>query len=282
MLSTIDPLHLQSLLGATAGRLYLQCLERVDSTNSELLRRTDAPVGTVIIAERQDQGRGRRGRHWVSDPGHSLCFSLLWRLPMASIAGLSLLVGLALAEALESLARGSLVERRVALKWPNDLMLVGGKLPVGKLGGVLIELQTESCQVAQTPQATAVIGVGINLGLSPALNMPGLPVATLDEMITSLPKSERILAALLATLVGRLDDFAREGFAPFVDAWQARHVWQTKVLDLYEDAHRADGTTLPLASGRYAGIDDEGALWLNTDSGRRRFKVGDLSLRVAA
>ncbi|MGB9193149.1 MAG: biotin--[acetyl-CoA-carboxylase] ligase, partial [Azonexus sp.] len=73
----IDPARLQSGLGHHAGRFNVEAVDECDSTSSELLRRAEcgAPVGTVIVADRQSAGRGRRGRPWLSAPDASLTFS---------------------------------------------------------------------------------------------------------------------------------------------------------------------------------------------------------------
>src|SRR5690606_37903207 len=102
------------------------------STNDELIQRTPGAGIDVLITDRQLAGRGRRGRSWQSESGHSLTFSCGWNPPAhcPPPGGLSLVIGLAVAEALESIgARG------VAVKWPNDV-LAGGT----KLAGILIEL----------------------------------------------------------------------------------------------------------------------------------------------
>ena len=109
----------------------------------------------ALVAERQTAGRGRLGRTWESTPGASLTFSLAW--PFAAgidLSGLSLAVGVALAETLDPRPGAAL---RIGLKWPNDLWLVGSAEPGRKLGGVLIET------VARGAGRVAVIGIGINL-----------------------------------------------------------------------------------------------------------------------
>ena len=77
----IDPILVKSRLGALAGRFDVDALAVCDSTNSELLRRAEqgAPAGSVLVADEQTAGRGRRGRCWLSAPESSLTFSLLWR-----------------------------------------------------------------------------------------------------------------------------------------------------------------------------------------------------------
>jgi BirA family biotin operon repressor/biotin-[acetyl-CoA-carboxylase] ligase len=96
----------------SAGRFDVDALDECDSTSSELMRRAErgAPSGSVVVADRQSAGRGRRGRSWLSSPESSLTFSLLWRFPgnAASLSGLSLAVGVGLAQAMENLGAKAL------------------------------------------------------------------------------------------------------------------------------------------------------------------------------
>ena len=140
-----------SALGPLARRFDVDVLDTCASTNAELLARaeTGAASGTVLVANEQTAGRGRRGRSWIASPGDSLTFSLLWRFaPGTAPAGLSLAVGLAVARALQKVGAGD-----TALKWPNDILRNRRKL-----GGILVEL------LPGAPHA-AVIGIGINLHL---------------------------------------------------------------------------------------------------------------------
>ena len=101
-MALIDPVLLKTRLGNQAGRFDVDALDECDSTNSELLRRAEggAPSGSVVVADRQSAGRGRRGRNWLSSPESSLTFSLLWRFSgnASTLSGLSLAVGVALAQ----------------------------------------------------------------------------------------------------------------------------------------------------------------------------------------
>jgi BirA family biotin operon repressor/biotin-[acetyl-CoA-carboxylase] ligase len=121
-MALIDPVLLKPRLGHLAGRFDVDAVDECDSTSSELMRRADrgAPAGTVVVADRQSAGRGRRGRTWLSSPEASLTFSLLWRFPgpASRLSGLSLAVGLGLAQALEGLGVSG-----VRLKWPNDVLI---------------------------------------------------------------------------------------------------------------------------------------------------------------
>ena len=198
----IDAAQLELLLGPLRDRFTVEALPECDSTSSRLLERARqaAPSGLLLVADRQTAGRGRRGRSWLSTAEGSLTFSLLWRFEcsVAQLAGLSLAVGVGVARALEvSGVRG------VGLKWPNDILLDGGKL-----GGILIELE------AAPRGMLAVIGVGLNLQL-PAASAEELlhPPAALAQALSPVPDRHQLLAQLLIDLAAVLDRFAAGGFA---------------------------------------------------------------------
>lgn len=260
----IDLVLLKARLAEAAGRFDVDALDSCDSTSSELLRRADAgaPAGTVIVADRQTAGRGRRGRQWLSAAESSLTFSLLWRFPgnMSRLGGLSLAVGLALARALEG--QGA---QGIGLKWPNDLLLATAE-GQAKVAGVLVELASDrrGCQ--------AVIGIGLNLR-RPSGELPQ-PAAGLDQAGLSGIDRHLLLAAILRELADVLERFAADGFATLRPQWQQRHVWQgQRVCILGEGDSPLVGTCL--------GVDEDGALLLDTAAGRQRIYSGDVSLRPA-
>lgn len=258
----IDLVLLKARLADAAGRFDVDALDECDSTSSELLRRADAgaPAGSVVVADRQTAGRGRRGRHWLSTPEDSLTFSVLWRFSgnPSRLGGLSLAVGLAVVHALEELgARG------VGLKWPNDLLLATAS-GHAKLAGVLVELASDrrGCQ--------AVIGIGLNLAGAPA-DLPQ-PAASLQDAGLEDVGRHDLLAAILRHLAGTLDRFAAAGFSALRANWQDRHVWQGMLV------HVLGESEAPLA-GHCLGADDDGALLLATPDGIRRIYSGDVSVR---
>jgi BirA family biotin operon repressor/biotin-[acetyl-CoA-carboxylase] ligase len=140
-----------------APGLTVEVLAETGSTNTLLLDRGrqghDAPC--LLVAERQSAGRGRLGRAWWSQPGQSLTFSLGLKLAPADWSGLSLAVGLALAEALGE---------RIGLKWPNDLWLRGDDR---KLGGILIEVAPLAEPGLRPGERWVVIGAGLNVAPLP-------------------------------------------------------------------------------------------------------------------
>ena len=259
----IDPARLDLLLGPLGERFTIEALAACDSTSTRLLERAQqgAAAGSLLVADQQTAGRGRRGRSWLSSPEASLTFSLLWRFDgaVAQLAGLSLAVGIAVARAL--VAGGV---PGVGLKWPNDILLDGGKL-----GGILIELEA-------TPGGMlAVIGIGLNLQLPASgeeefLHRP----AALDQALSPLPDRHLLLAQLLIELAAVLDRFAERGFAALRSDWQAHHAWQGRQVRLLNGG-------LVDREGICLGADTDGALLLQTDFGIERCFSGDLSLRIA-
>ncbi len=262
-MALIDPVLLKPRLAALAGRFDVDALDECDSTNSELMRRADrgAPAGTVIVADRQQAGRGRRGRSWLSSPEASLTFSLLWRFPgsPSRLSGLSLAVGVGLARAL-----GRLGAAGVRLKWPNDVLLaVNGDF--AKLAGILVELASDR------RGTQAIIGIGLNL-LPPGGDLPQ-PASGLSAAGVRAERHD-ILAAILTELATALATFAAQGFAGLRDDWQALHAWQDQAVRILGDEE--------VLSGRCLGADPDGALLIDTGQGIERIYAGDVSLRRTA
>ena len=261
----LDIVAVAAALGELACRFDVDIVAECDSSNARLLERAElgAPSGSVLAALRQTAGRGRRGRNWLSMPGDSLTFSLLWRFsPEMALDGLSLAVGVAVAQALESLGIPG-----VALKWPNDVLL---GVEQRKLAGILLELVPGPRPVA------VVIGIGVNLRLP-----RGMPTelqrtaAALVESGLPLPPMSVLLARLLAALSATLASFSEAGFAGLRKEWLIRHAYQGRAVRLLSDF--AD----PL-DGRCLGVDTDGALLLETAAGIQRIISGEVSLRAVA
>jgi BirA family biotin operon repressor/biotin-[acetyl-CoA-carboxylase] ligase len=252
---------------STIQAVTIEVVDEIDSTSTELMRRTPRRDvhGMALAAEWQTAGRGRRGRPWTGVFGGSLTFSLGWRFEQGAgfLAGLSLAVGVAVARALE--AEGYV---GVALKWPNDLVHRHRKL-----GGILIELNGDALG-----PSTTVIGIGINVRLPAAIRKDiGQPVTDLATIAgRKAPAIDRNL--LIARLLGELADvlarYARDGFAPFAAEWQHRHAYQGKLVRLL----LPDGAAV---TGKVAGVDASGALVLADGPRRARFLAGEITLRRA-
>ena len=235
----------------------------LDSTSSQLQRQLDeAPDLSMVLAETQSAGRGRRGRHWLSPPGMNLYLSCLKRFDrgFAALTGLSLALGVIVLGVLDTLGLTG-----AGLKWPNDLLSERGKL-----GGILVELNGEY----QGPCA-AVIGIGLNLRLTDALRtQAGQPSDDLAALAGGVaPDRNHVAALLIAALVDGLRRFEREGFAGFVAD--------------YRRYDRLRGVPLRLSGalgdleGIGAGVDARGALLLDTATGQRAIDSADVSVRRA-
>lgn len=253
---------------ALLPQLALEVVAHTGSTNADLLARCATLDGpTLRLALAQSAGRGRSGRAWLSAPGHSLTFSVAWRfaLPLHALLGLSLVCGLAVAEALQALGVS------VRLKWPNDLLKDGRKL-----GGILIETSSahRSAFDPFDDANWAVIGIGLNLRLDEAMEAQiGQPAAD-ARWLAQMPLPE-LLAHLLAQLLPALDAFAHSGLPPFVARWNALHAHAGQMVRILDHGQL-------LHQGMAMGIDARGRLLLQQDDGSQQAVLaGDVSLRPA-
>lgn len=256
-----DVLRPEAIRKALAGAPYAADVEVVaflESTNAYLLQKaaTGLAHGSSVFTEFQTRGRGRRGRSWEMSWGEGLAFSVLWRFERgaAALSGLSLAVGVALVRGLANFGADD-----VKLKWPNDLIYAGRKL-----GGILIELNGDI-----DGPCSAVIGVGINI------HRPGgvaQPVADLRETGFESVDRNALAAALLRALQTTLEEFTRHGFVTLREDWLAHHAYNDRFLSLTAGER--------VIQGRFAGLADDGALFLETANGTERFMIGDVSLRA--
>lgn len=232
----------------------------VDSTNTLAMKKAmKGSSGYVCTAERQTAGRGRRGRNWSSPYGGNIYLSVVWEFAAgaASLDGLSLLVGVVVVDAL---VKAGLED--VQLKWPNDVLHQRRKL-----AGILLEVTGDvagPCQV--------VIGIGLNV------NMPDFASKKIDQPWTdvnsilddSISRSQ-LLALLLNELMPKLKEFERTGFAPFRDRWQELDAFSEKEVKLIF-GHES-------IVGREIGVDNKGAILIQTKKGVESFSGGEVSLR---
>lgn len=244
--------------------ICLRCFDQLPSTNTHLLEwaQSGAPHRALVVSELQSAGRGRRGRSWHGGLGSGLTFSLLWRSsrPVAELSGLSLAVGAALVGALREFGLD-----RAMVKWPNDV-----QVDDAKLAGVLIELTGD-----MLGPSAAVIGVGVNvLGGEALTEEVGQPVTDMQRHVGPVDRND-LLLVLVAGLDASLGRFEREGFGGFRQAWQDCHAHQNRPVRV----HTGQGETI---LGRAVGVDEQGALLLDTGSGLMRFHAGEVSLRAEA
>jgi BirA family transcriptional regulator, biotin operon repressor / biotin---[acetyl-CoA-carboxylase] ligase len=220
----------------------------------------------LLVAEHQSAGRGRQGRAWQSAPGASLTFSLGVPLAVSDWSGLSLAVGVALAQALDP-ARPTQTGPRIGIKWPNDLWLLDGPGAAGigrKLGGILIET------VAAGHRRLVIVGVGLNVLPfdTPEANTGFASLRELDPAITA----PQALARLAVPLVEAMQQFERAGFAAFADGFARRDLLR---------GHIVRTTLAELPEGIACGVSAQGALLVRTASGITPVASGEVSVRLA-
>jgi BirA family transcriptional regulator, biotin operon repressor / biotin---[acetyl-CoA-carboxylase] ligase len=219
-----------------------------DSTNARAreLALRGAPAGTVVTAWEQSAGRGRQGRAWSAPPGRALLMSALVRDLSRRDALLPLAVPVAVAHACDVFA-GTVC----GIKWPNDVWIDGRKL-----SGILLE--------GRPQEGWAVIGIGLNVGTG-ADDFP----EELRDTATSLaiasgsdPGVEAVLAAVLASL----EEWLQARPDAVLDAWRERDVLVGSAIRWND----GEGTAV--------GLDDSGALLVDTDSGRVALDAGEVHL----
>ncbi|CDL72443.1 bifunctional biotin--[acetyl-CoA-carboxylase] ligase/biotin operon repressor BirA [Serratia symbiotica] len=233
----------------------------VDSTNQYLLDRIcKLQSGNACIAEYQQAGRGRRGRQWVSPFGTNLYLSMLWRLEQgpAAAMGLSLVIGIVMAEVLQRLGAED-----VRVKWPNDLYLNDRKL-----AGILVELTGKTGDAAHL-----VMGAGINLAMcgtnADSINQGWI---NLKEAGVSIDRNE-LAATLLNELRQSLKQFENDGLTPFVARWHSLDNFIDRPVKLLIGEQQIFGIA--------RGIDQQGALLLDQQGVIKPFIGGEISLRSA-
>lgn len=243
------------------GGAQFDVFATIDSTNSELMRRISQQnlnSGTVVVAEAQTAGRGRRGREWQSPFGANLYYSYYWLLQdgLARAMGVSIAVGLAVHDCLRIIGM-----KNVALKWPNDILVDGAKL-----AGILVELDGQ-------PEGPChlVIGIGLNLA------MPSSASERIDQTWTDL-KSQQIdieknllVATLTVCLEKRLASYAKAGLSQMYKEWNELNAFKGELISL-NTGERA-------WQGMCVGIDEQGGICLRQDGEVKSYYGGEISLR---
>ena len=232
----------------------VEVLPQLDSTNSELMRRGRARLTgpVLLVALQQTAGRGRLGRAWQS-AGDSLTFSLGLMLAPADWSGLSLAVGLSVAESLDPAHRVP-----VSLKWPNDLWVDDCKL-----GGILIETALPSVAGALR---YLVIGIGLNIGTRSPEGLSTAPVWV--QQWAPDASAPELLHTLVEPLVRAILRFGEQGFKPFAAGFAARDALRGREVQL------SDGMV-----GRCDGVGPAGELQVQTVHGLQTITSSEVSVR---
>ncbi|GIX31511.1 MAG: bifunctional ligase/repressor BirA [Porticoccaceae bacterium] len=256
-LELLDAERIRRLLPASAAALLagLEVLEEVDSTNRYLADLAERAHARSVLAERQTRGRGRRGRSWVSPFGRNLYLSVGWRWEggIAALEGLSPAVALAVRRALGG-------DPRLAVKWPNDVLLDGRKV-----AGILSEIHGDP-----VGPCLLVVGIGVNLGMGESGAAIDQPWADLTEL--GRQGRNATAAALLAELLPLLDRFPRSGFEPFREEWNRLDLCRDRPVRVHLAGNPVDGVA--------RGVGPTGALLVETGGVLRSFQGGEISVRA--
>ncbi|MFN1130060.1 bifunctional biotin--[acetyl-CoA-carboxylase] ligase/biotin operon repressor BirA [Lelliottia nimipressuralis] len=233
----------------------------IDSTNQYLLDRISTlNSGDCCVAEYQQAGRGRRGRKWFSPFGANLYLSMFWRLeqgPAAAI-GLSLVIGIVMAEVLHDLGAD-----KVRVKWPNDLYLNDRKL-----AGILVELTGKTGDAAQI-----VIGAGLNMVMRQVqADIVNQGWITLQEAGITIDRNT-LAVRLIKELREALTLFEQDGLAPFLSRWEKLDNFIHRPVKLIIGDKEIFGIS--------RGINAQGALMLEQDGILKPWVGGEISLRSA-
>ena len=227
----------------------LVALQSVGSTNDEAARLADAGAAehTFVWALEQTGGRGRRGRRWASPIGNLYCSTIL-RPPCTAPRAAE--IGFVAALAVADLVPG---ERAVRVKWPNDVLVDGGKV-----AGILPE-----SSIGQDGKVEyVVLGIGVNVSFAPQLPEMRYPGAILGGTV------KMAVEGLTLGLSRWLAEWRHGGFEAIRPGWLAKAGPLGAMVDVKLGEE--------LVSGRFAGMDEGGALLLDTQTGQRRIVSGEL------
>jgi len=268
----LDQKLLNEGLSAQAQRRWpaVSVVPESGSTNAELLAMGASAVGSVLVAEYQSAGRGRRGRTWLSPIGRNIAVSAaVARIgSLSDMAGLSLVVGMAVADALRTLGLNS-----VALKWPNDLIVMHDKTSYKKLGGILVELQPITN--ASEPSVLGVIGIGLNIGGAQMVN------ASVDQALADIaelqPELRRhpVLIAVLNSLADYIEHWEVSGFEPMVSVYNLLHAFTGKLVSVSGPGKGVHGVVESVTASGELRLRTSGGQFVDVDA-------GEVSLRAHA
>ena len=221
----------------------------------------------VCLAEQQTSGRGRRGRTWVSPFGNNLYMTLVREFSsgVSELEGLSLVIGLAVIRVL----RANRIEG-LGIKWPNDVLWQGKKL-----AGILLEVSGDPTGISQV-----LIGLGLNVSSNKeAMREVDQPWVDLKTLSRDLPERNKLAAELITEIVGMVEEFEAKGFVAFKTEWHKNDALKNQQVELKTSNNQPDGKAG--VKGTVLGVNDQGALLLQTGKGVEIFHGGELSPRLA-
>ena len=240
----------------------LDILTIADSTNDFLLERPDfrqqSSKANICLAEYQSEGRGRRGRQWVSPYGSNLSLSIDWQFEggVAALEGLSLAVGVVVARSLSVFG-----VNKLSLKWPNDIFIEGAKL-----GGILIDVKGDHAGPCHV-----VVGVGVNVNMS--CQEVDIDQSWIDlKSICNEVSRNKLAASIIDGLVSALATFEPEGFQSYMAEWRQLDAYSGKSVEVNSGRHKT--------TGMCCGVATNGALIIEVDGVQKQIHGGEISLRL--
>lgn len=256
----LNPLDLlsETVLSKALPDVEIHYLPIIDSTNQYLLDKKQAlPLKRACLAEYQRAGRGRRGRKWHSPFGANLYLSLSRRFhcDVPAAMGLSLVVGIALAEALTELGA-----KDIKLKWPNDVYWQGRKL-----AGILVEMSQSAAKTLD-----CVLGVGLNLTMPDTTNLEQ-PWANLIQACPNMPNKNTLAITFIKKINATLDEFEQKGLDHFLFSWRQFDFFYHQPVTVFVDNQTIKGMA--------CGIDAKGALLVRAKGQLFSFAHGEISVR---
>ncbi len=239
--------------------IQLDILDEIDSTNRYALLQPESPATYICLAERQTAGRGRLGRSWISPHGSGLYLSLRqpYRICDYPLTGLSIALAIAVVKALHRL--GAI---EIGIKWPNDIWW-----QQRKLGGLLLETRSIGQEIRDI-----VVGIGINVQMPPAamstIEQAWVDLATILK--TSLSRNE-LAAVMIIEVMQVLSEYPQVGLNKWLLDWQRFDQIYGKKVKL--------STPFSETNGIAQGIDENGALRVQTSQGLQYYGYGEVSVR---
>ncbi len=277
LFEAINLLDKNKILGSvsSAHSKKIQAIEvfpEISSTSSysmELLRKGELKLGNkksfICLAEQQSSGKGRRGRQWVSPFGNNIYMTITREFAsgVSELEGLSLIVGLAVVRALRKNKIDGL-----GIKWPNDILWQGKKL-----AGILLEVSGDPTGVCQV-----LIGLGLNVKASAStmseVDQPWIDLNTIVQTGT-VPDRNKLIGEIINEVLGLVGEFENKSFTVFKDEWNLNDALRDQIVELKtntnQQADKAD------KKGRVVGVNEQGALLLETDKGVETFHGGEVS-----
>ena len=250
---------------------HLEIIDVVDSTNHYVLTQTQHPLPLVCLAEYQTAGRGQHGRRWISPYARGLCLSIKQHYTQFNylVSGLGIALAITVARLLRAIGASE-----IGVKWPNDIIWRNRKL-----AGLLLETRK------QNQLDEIIVGIGINV------KMPSKEITTIEQPWVDLqtvigqPISRNTLAALLIEhCLQTLISYSQNGLTSFLSDWYHFDLLYGQLVTLEQSSFDGDSKTAEtqrnFVIGRACGIDEQGALLLQTGDGKHRYCYGEARVRV--